>query len=94
MEFINPSLQTLVIFSLRNVSPKRDENKISWLKQRGGTSPNKCHQSVLLHVHFFSKAYMSSSNIFLKYHRYICNWLSLNDRLFSQSIAENLFTYS
>lgn len=35
MEFINPSLQTLLIFSLRNTSSKRDEREKLMAKAKG-----------------------------------------------------------
>lgn len=35
MEFINPSLQTLLIFSLRSISSKRDESEKLMAKAKG-----------------------------------------------------------
>ena len=56
MEFINLSLQTLLIFSLSNTSPQRDERgKLIAKAKEVEPPPDEGHQSPLLHVNFSVK---------------------------------------
>lgn len=68
MEFINPSLQTLLIFSLSNTSPQRDESEKLMAKEKGvEPPPNKCHHRPLLHVNFSVKVVCLLGNVFCCY---------------------------